>query len=330
MKLLDMGALWKKLETIDITADDMLVLPKGAMELLGSSESCEMKIYVRPCYKDLYNLIYGEHRTKHIIVIGNPGIGKSYFLLYLMFHLRNEDKDMSLFFSSAIHSLHLLFHKGGVEVFDESFVKTFKPMKNVTYLFDCGTKGQDALIKPALSHKTIISTSPDKTHYKSFLKLADDHCGVGAVLLYMPPWSLDELQHVSKYPEFQVEDLHENYKIVGGIPRYVFSKSMHLHKTAIDQAILNSDLNDIVKMARMLPDHMPLTASHYLLQLKLKNNDRTYQATDVMFASDYVLERIIASYKDSCVTYMRAILTPHREYSGIEGQIFEQLSKNIL
>ena len=97
-KLPDMEALWKKLETVDITEDDMLVLPKGAKELLGSSESREMKIYVRPCYKDLYDLIYGEHKAKHIIVIGNPGIGKSYFLLYLMFRLRKKDKDMSLFF----------------------------------------------------------------------------------------------------------------------------------------------------------------------------------------------------------------------------------------
>ena len=320
-----MEALWKELETLEITDDDMLVLPKGAMELLGSSESREMKMYVRPCYTDLYDLIYGKHKTEHIIVIGNPGIGKSYFLLYLMFRLRKKDKDMSLFFSSAITSLHLLFFNDEVKVFDESYVKTFKPMKNVTYLFDCGTRGQDALIKPALSHKTIISTSPDETHYKSFLKLSYDHGGAGAVMLYMPPWSLEELQHLSKY-RFQVGDLHEKYRIVGGIPRYVFSKRIDVQKRAIDKAIMNSDLDDIVKIARMLPDHMPSKTSHSLLQLKLKNNDRTYEATDIMFASEYVLEKFCATYRESCVNHMRAILVRDREHNVFEGQIFEKFA----
>ena len=50
--LADMKALWKELETAVVT-DDMLVLPKGAMTLLGSKGGREMIMYVRPCYKKI-------------------------------------------------------------------------------------------------------------------------------------------------------------------------------------------------------------------------------------------------------------------------------------
>ena len=43
-------------------------------------------IYERESYKDLYNIVFEDPAMQktHVIIVGNPGIGKSYFALYAL------------------------------------------------------------------------------------------------------------------------------------------------------------------------------------------------------------------------------------------------------
>ena len=57
------------------------------------------KIFLRNCYEDLYHLIL-EEKGRNILITGNPGVGKSYFSLYVMYRLLCEKKDCKIWYES--------------------------------------------------------------------------------------------------------------------------------------------------------------------------------------------------------------------------------------
>ena len=54
---------------------------------IQSPRDVEYKMYIRKAYKELHELIHGHYRQKHILITGNPGVGKSWFCLYELFVL---------------------------------------------------------------------------------------------------------------------------------------------------------------------------------------------------------------------------------------------------
>ena len=111
-------------------------------------------------------------------------------------------------------------------------------LRQVTYLYDCGTKGDSVTVYPPIvTQKTIIATLPDIRHTQSFWKQTASIGKRTAVRLYMPPWSLDELKHFVKQGKIQEVVLIDRYLIWGGVPRYVLS--LNEQKGSIDQAIVD-------------------------------------------------------------------------------------------
>ena len=76
-------------------------------------------------------------------------------------------------------------------------------LKELTYLYDWGTKGDKIVVyPPILAQKAIIATSPDRTHTQSFWKDTQE-AQVKAVRLCMPLWSLDELKYLAEQEKYQ-------------------------------------------------------------------------------------------------------------------------------
>lgn len=65
--------------------DDVLQLPNGAT--FFNADLLPSKLYVRTAYKDPYSC---TSSWRDILVIGNPGVGKSFFALYKLYQLLHD------------------------------------------------------------------------------------------------------------------------------------------------------------------------------------------------------------------------------------------------
>ena len=58
----------------------------GSARWFASSRAGKSKMFARPCYTKLLALVekhWSEENTKHILLLGTPGTGKTYFLNYV-------------------------------------------------------------------------------------------------------------------------------------------------------------------------------------------------------------------------------------------------------
>lgn len=51
-------------------------------------------MYVHESYNDLHKILATARDQSHVIVSGCPGTGKSYFLVYELYHARADGKDI--------------------------------------------------------------------------------------------------------------------------------------------------------------------------------------------------------------------------------------------
>jgi hypothetical protein len=72
-----------------IQSKDKALLPYPQVEI--------RKIYVRKCYEDVFNLLIQRINLneKSFAISGTPGIGKSLFFVYILYHLMNDMKTLS-------------------------------------------------------------------------------------------------------------------------------------------------------------------------------------------------------------------------------------------
>ena len=68
--------------------NDVLQLPNEVKFL--NAARLPSKLYVRKAYEDLHSLIHDTYRHRSILVVGNPGTGKSFFALYEMYRLLKD------------------------------------------------------------------------------------------------------------------------------------------------------------------------------------------------------------------------------------------------
>lgn len=150
---------------------------------------------------------------------------------------------------------------------------------NTFYLFDPAAIPQEP--EPCIAF-TIVTASPNKAHYKDFLKQ------IGGEKYYMPCWTWEEVENIlpyfPKYPPMKVEDRFSRF---GGILRYILSNTIKWD-FELERAIAASSISDIEQSAGG-PDALP-SVSHKLMQYEV---DADYECSRVRFASDYVATRVV-------------------------------------
>jgi hypothetical protein len=77
---------WSEIEEVNGT----LQLPDGVY-WMGHEEQGST-LFVRECYKELWNMIQElvQSKVRRIVIIGIPGIGKTCFLKYLLYFLKKQ------------------------------------------------------------------------------------------------------------------------------------------------------------------------------------------------------------------------------------------------
>jgi len=187
------------------------------------------------------------------------------------------------------------------------------------YLFDAGTQRN---IHPycGVAAKTIVFSSPAKKNYHDYVKHSDPK------MLYMPVWTLDELERVVGNVQAQTR-----YKIWGGIPRYVLK--LDQDTTSIDDAVATLTPESLHNLAYKLEELGTATVSHIILHIHVARDEEgkpIYDRRDVFFASDYVKEKVFNRFATNKIDQMCFYVENVGSYTGFVGQLFEMLAHQKL
>ncbi|CAB4417411.1 unnamed protein product [Rhizophagus irregularis] len=170
-------------------------------------------IYKRKCYNYLNSYIFNNNnRYNRFLIIGNPGIGKTYFGRLMLVELLKRGK--KVLFDNKDCTLYI-DPNGSVYRPNSYEYKLFAQAKDTWCIID----GRP----PQISHdwsagKFIMVSSPKRDIIKDFDKPT-------CKTFYMPTWDEDELLECWKSlyeSKITEETIKRKFNLCGGIPRWIF------------------------------------------------------------------------------------------------------------
>ena len=177
------------------------------------------KIYVRKCYRDVFDLLLKSIKMKSFAISGTPGIGKSVFFVYILYRLMKdfEEKTLSLrpnrivYQRATEYTCFNLENQTAVEL-EHLEAKALVRQQDTLYIIDGQTTPMSS------SCIALFISSPRSQQYKEFVKQKM------AKQWYFPVWTLEELQSCQSqcYSDLSIEILKERYRVYGGVARLVF------------------------------------------------------------------------------------------------------------
>lgn len=206
-------------------------------------------LYIRECYRTIASSIItnpgtGINNNKHkAIITGTPGIGKSMFLIYLLWTLVKEGKRVLVIY----HPFNIYYDgKRGVFRFpighspldtDDSFWNDA-----LWCFFDAKSKKQDDLDKlPYKLCTFIVSTSPRRNMVNDFKKPPEPQ------VFCMPTWTEAELEAIAPLFPNANHEWRNRYAILGGIPRHVLEVTTQTPTEMLEAACADCSLDDCMK-----------------------------------------------------------------------------------
>ena len=220
---------------------------------------------------------------------GTPGIGKSWFGELLMWVMVNIG--VRVVYQQSLESLWYFFDFGRDYVRCTpistrlAWPKDFSSDHFACVIFDPAASGA-AVVPLKVPQFTVVTASPNRQHFKEFLKYAEE-------LRYMPFWSLSDLYRILPYcnlPGTLAEKramLEKRFQVVGGVPRKLFgSTSLDVWQMAID-ADLRQEAGGIASMLLDYPGVMRDCAKNHS-DLVFLHSSPPFDRTRLYLASDYV------------------------------------------
>jgi hypothetical protein len=251
------------------------------------------RLFVRGSYKSIASSI--QSGIKKSIITGTPGIGKSLFLIYLLWKLVKAGKRVLFVY----HPDTIYYDgKGGVfeltslpSVVDHSFWSS-----DLWCLFDAKGKKEEHLSAfPYEMCTFVLSTSPRRELINDFKKPPRPQ------VFYMPIWTEDELKTIS--PDFTTgTGWLDRFKILGGIPRYVLEDTTDEPTKLLEKACKQCELDDCIKLIGLdstITDKSKVVhALVHITSSQTVSNPSALPFTEssVQFASQTALD-IIVQYK---------------------------------
>ncbi|KAL3159354.1 hypothetical protein ABBQ32_14138 [Trebouxia sp. C0010 RCD-2024] len=227
-----------------------LSLPTGT-SLMGLPQYGR-QLYMRPSYLQLKDILAqllkdaDPYVDKTVLVSGTPGIGKSFCALYLATHFIAQGIRVVYEFhpvSAAGPTIWYHFPPNSSQGFLSYHWEEVKPYTDdvdAIYLADGGLP-----LIPSPMCWCYAFLSPQRQVYRWATKSPSSH------LLFLPLWTLDELQgcrsFVTIFEEgLSSESVTEAYEVAGGIPRTVLQFAAHQSQSGIPVKDL---VLDALKMA---------------------------------------------------------------------------------
>ena len=255
----------------------------GGTTFLGSN-TLPGFMYIRDDYVGLWAEIQRliSSGLSRIVISGNPGIGKSWFGLYVAFMLLSGSEPVTIVWESRRRSSRTLIlngqvFRGNLEAFVSELADT-----HTWYLVD-------EAVPPGATEveaRTLVFSSPKRENYKDTLKAP------ASTIRYMPVWSWEEIEacHSLLYAddsERPLSEVRNAFDKWGGIPRFVLEK---LRDEAAQQSLLEAlGTADMVVILKSVGQIDAATeASHRLLHII---TSAPYVVKSIEFGSDYIKGR---------------------------------------
>ena len=270
-------------------------------------------LYVRQAYKHIENIIWDDP-GRFILVIGNPGIGKSYFATYMLHSALKQGKKVAVQCTPS-NQLHLFDCK---ESSDES----------VLLFFDAGTRSRQPFFDQNWRRcGIIVFTFPEVENYVDVRKQ-------NSINLCMPVWSVEEIQAAKVlYPLLQDKLVTHLYEMYGGIPRYVF---------ATDESPRMSNERDLTAaLSKCTVDTLSASGypdigshSHKLFHRVLVEGDKAYFKYIFRFASNYVrgdvFKHVYEKQRKELLIFVTSGKQLSEDLAVLQGTMFELLAHQYL
>ncbi|KAI9569775.1 hypothetical protein HD554DRAFT_2170772 [Boletus coccyginus] len=196
-----------------------------AFEFLFAGILRSGKILVRDEYHTALVALQGDEYNCGVIIIGQPGIGKTLFLIYLLVWALGQKQAVALELPAAL-GYYALFTEKGVHVHS---VMNSRPL--LSHLppvwalcdFNHGTKTPSSIFTGTLGHTRVVqTTAPTYSSWKGWRKQ------IGAEPYIMDIWSNEEVKKLAVLQQLDVKHLTSLAEKWGGVPQrllYCLSKS---------------------------------------------------------------------------------------------------------
>ncbi|CAI2169028.1 4398_t:CDS:1 [Funneliformis geosporum] len=279
-------------------------------------------MYIRKSYCDLFEQIRGAVKGAGIIISGTPGIGKSFFAVYLLYQARCNGIPVIYQQPNVIETYVLdgdkcYSYNGTVS----DVALKMKDRSLIWYIVDGKVPEHMRMFWNII---TILVCSPAREYYKELEK--------EGVLIYMPLWDVDELEkgfYCTLGPSDKIEEEYEKMwskvKQWGPIPRAVFyhnrllpilnhEKEMYdIEKLEKLDVALGRCNMDVIRKTIWAVATGSDNISHRIIHINTLN----YLSSSYIFASVYVEERIM----NKIMTEEKQKLKEFLQASEGEGQI---------
>ena len=263
-------------------------------------------------------------KNDYILVTGTPGVGKTLFSFYVIYRLLKDVPGASVLYASAKASYAVYLEGNNIAVKNDQHEF---PEYATYYVFDCGDGSTMKIdIKAAkASGKAIVFSSPNTSHYKEYIKSCICSSQRKGVTVYMPTWSLMELQFCRRhlFSGISSKMLERRYNHWGGIARAIFNKSQINEEHFLQGVIATNSLKDIMKLATSL-NASQFDVSHKILHLHVEKDN--YEDPIVTFASKWVAQQVYNQAEHDSVLSLTNLMSHAAKCAplkGLCGQTFE-------
>jgi len=272
-------------------------------------------LFVRSFYEDLLRVI---RLYPALVLVGNPGISKSFFQYYYMWRMLNTDEFGALppdywgnteppevvvrqigKLKSIVYDVKRLEALEVFHVHTPAVVDAFNSVNNL-YLFEPGASSEQPYFE-GLKIPTVATVPPNPVRYKEFVKNR-------AQMTYMPAYEEEELLGIGDFlrendlvpsgmeEEYSEEKIKDRYETFGGIMRQVFPATINdktLHMKTQTLAIGNCEFSRLLSLNSAALDAAEVSSD--VMQYDVdKTGDDAFRVRGVRlsFVSNKVLEKL--------------------------------------
>ncbi|KAL3779742.1 hypothetical protein HJC23_001993 [Cyclotella cryptica] len=281
-------------------------------------------LYIRECYRTIASRILPVKGIHKAIITGTPGIGKSLFLIYLLWRLVKEGKRVLFIYDS----INIYFDgNGGVFSWDITRWPWYEHLfwnDTLWCLFNAKSKTESDLGRfPVGLFTFIVSTTPRDEMVNDFKKPHPV-----PQVFYMPTWTEAELEKIAPLFPAVKNEWRGRLTILGGIPRDVLEITTQTPTSILEAACYKCSLEDCLKNISITSRITEKAAVHSLVHM---SSIPPFTESSLCCASPTALDIIVRrKAKEARHKYSELLGKSHPIAAALFRYIFEPYAVELL